>query len=317
MAMIQQPPTPELVDAASGGGGPVEREFTVEARSQWQQVRRRFVRNRRAMTGLVVYLTMVLVAFIVPLFYPYDLSFQDRTFDAFEAAPGYRGHILGLGDIGRDVGALLMSGVQASTGIAVICVVVAGTLGILVGSLAGYYGGRVDFWLMRTVDLLLTLPALVILIVFSSNFPGARSFVYIGLFIAIFGWFDLARLVRASFMSLREREFVEAAHAMGASNRRIIFKHLIPNVLGTIIVWTTLMAAVSVLAEASLAYLGYGVQDGYSLGRLVSDGVAAADSRWWLFYIPGLTLVIIVLCINLIGDGVRDAFDPTNARVRA
>ena len=129
---------------------------------------------------------------------------------------------------------------------------------------------------------------------------------------------DLARIVRSQFLSLREKEYVEAAHALGASDRRIIFKHLIPNSLGQIIVWATLGAALAVITEAALSFLGYGVQGtDTSLGRLVADGAAAAESRPWLFYFPGLAILIIVMSINLIGDGIRDAFDPSATRVRA
>jgi peptide/nickel transport system permease protein len=171
---------------------------------------------------------------------------------------------------------------------------------------------------MRVVDLVLTIPNLVVIIVVASNFPSTRSAFGVAVFIAAFGWMDLARIVRSQFLSLREREFVEAAHALGASNRRIIFKHLIPNSLGSIIVWATLGAATSVILEASLTYIGYGVQgNDTSLGRLVSEGVSAADTRPWLFYFPGLVLMVIVMSINLIGDGIREAFDPSHTRVRA
>lgn len=315
MSLVQQGGPPETVITAPEAGP--EREFTIEARSQRQQIVRRFVRNRSAMVGLTLFVVLMLIAFLGPVLYPYTLSDRERGFDAFEAGPGYRGHWLGLGNIGYDLLALMMHGIQRSMYIAVIVILVAGTLGVVIGALAGYFGGWLDNLLMRFVDLMLTIPSLIVLIVFTSKFPDTRSYWLIGLFIALFGWFDLCRLVRGSFLSLREREFVEAAHALGASNRRIIFKHLIPNALGTIIVWVTLAGAMAVLAEATLAYLGYGVSDGYSLGRLVSEGVAAADSRWWLFYIPGLALVLIVLSINLIGDGIRDAFDPSHARVRA
>jgi peptide/nickel transport system permease protein len=157
-----------------------------------------------------------------------------------------------------------------------------------------------------------------VLVVVSSKLQSqGGTILSVALVIGLFGWMDLARILRSQFLSLREREFVEAAHALGASDRRIIFKHMIPNSLGQIIVWATLGAAVSVLAEASLTYLGFGVQNDTSLGVLVSDGVNAADSRPWLFYIPGLTIMVIVMCISFIGDGIRDAFDPSHSRVRA
>ena len=313
MATVQ---TYESQTATPVPTGSVEREFTVKSRSQGQQIVRRFLHNRIAMAALVVYGVLLLVAFIGPAFYQW--TFEDQDSSALSVRPGSPGHILGTQDIGKDLLALMMRGVQRSTFICVVFVLVAGTIGVIVGAMAGYFGRFVDNVLMRFVDLILTVPSLIVIIVVASNFPSARSALGVALFIAFFGWMDLARVVRSQFLSLREREFVEAAHALGASNRRIIFKHLIPNSLGTIIVWATLGAATSVIIEASLTYLGFGVsgQD-TSLGRLVTDGAAAADTRPWLFYFPGLALLVIVMSINLIGDGIREAFDPSQTRVRA
>jgi ABC-type dipeptide/oligopeptide/nickel transport system permease subunit len=296
--------------------GAVEREFTVRSRSQNQQIRRRFLHNKSAMTALTVYVLVLLFSFIGPHFYRWN--YFDLDYAHQSSPPGTPGHILGTEDIGRDLLAMIMRGVQRSTFICLMFVLIAGTLGVLIGSVAGYFGKFVDNVLMRIVDLILTVPLLVVILVVASNFPGARSALGVAVFIALFGWMDLARIVRSHFLSLREREFIEAAHALGASNRRIIFKHLIPNSLGSIIVWATLGAATSVIIEAALTYLGYGVQgNDTSLGRLVSDGAAAADSRPWLFYFPGLILMTIVMSINLIGDGIREAFDPSQTRVRA
>jgi ABC-type dipeptide/oligopeptide/nickel transport system permease subunit len=293
---------------------PVEREFTVKSRSQTQQALRRFVRNKLAVGALVVFVLLLVVAFVGPMFYSYDFRFQSETLSASPSAQ----HLFGTDDLGRDVLLRVMRGIQRSIFMSVAFIVIAGAIGILVGSLAGYFGRYVDNVLMRIVDIILTIPALVVIVVVAAAFPSARSPLGIALFIAAFGWMDLARIVRSQFLSLREREYVEAAHALGASDRRIIFKHLIPNSLGQIIVWSTLGAAAAVITEAALSYLGYGVQgDDTSLGRLVSDGAAAADSRPWLFYWPGLTLLVIVMAINLIGDGIRDAFDPSANRVRA
>jgi peptide/nickel transport system permease protein len=296
--------------------GTVAGEFTVRSRSQREQILRRFMHNRRAMAALIVLGTIVLVSFIYPFFYRWKFTDQDKGMPS--RPPFTPGHILGTEDIGKDVLALLMRGIQRSTIIAVLFVLIAGTVGILIGGLAGYYGRYVDNVLMRFVDLILTVPPLVVLLVISSKLKSqGGTILSVALVIGLFGWMDLARILRSQFLSLREREFVEAAHALGASDRRIIFKHLIPNSLGQIIVWATIGAATSVLAEASLTYLGFGVQNDTSLGVLVSDGVAAADSRPWLFYIPGLTIMVIVMAISFIGDGIRDAFDPSHSRVRA
>jgi ABC-type dipeptide/oligopeptide/nickel transport system permease subunit len=294
---------------------PIEREFTVKSRSQTQQALRRFMHNRLAMAALFVYAAMLLISFIYPHFYGFTYDQQDAG--ALSASPGTGGHPFGTDEIGQDLLARMMMGIQRSTYISVIFVLVAGALGVLIGAISGYFGRWVDNVLMRFVDIILTVPILVAIIVVAANFPSARSPIGIALFIALLGWMDLARIVRSSFLSLREREYVEAAHALGASDRRIIRKHLIPNSLGQIIVWATLGAATAVITEAALSYLGYGVSGSQtSLGALVALGAAAADTRPWLFYFPGVAILIIVLSINLIGDGIRDAFDPSATRVR-
>jgi ABC-type dipeptide/oligopeptide/nickel transport system permease subunit len=306
---VSAPPT------TTGTAAPIEREFTVKSRSQTQQALRRFLHNKLAMTALVVWVAMLLIAFVYPHFYGFSYSFQDSN--ALSASPGTSGHPFGTDEIGQDLLARMMRGVQRSTFISVVFVLVAGALGVTIGALAGYFGRWVDNVLMRFVDIVLTVPILVAIIVVASSFPGARSALGIALFIALLGWMDLARIVRSSFLSLREREYVEAAHALGASDRRIIVKHLIPNSLGQIIVWGTLGAATAVITEAALSYLGYGVSGSdTSLGALVAVGAQAAETRPWLFYFPGLALLVIVLSINLIGDGIRDAFDPSANRIR-
>jgi ABC-type dipeptide/oligopeptide/nickel transport system permease subunit len=311
--------TAQTVPAEPGpvGSGGVEREFTVKARSQRQQIVRRFRRNKVGMTGLVVFVLLVLFGVAGPLVY--RVHYGQQHVNAQSVSPGKQGYLLGSDEIGRDLLAGLMQGVQRSLLIVLLFVAIALPLGLLVGALAGYFGRWADSVLMRVVDLILTVPLLVVLLVVASNFPSARTPLGVGIILGLFGWMDLARIVRGQFLSLREKEYVEAAHALGASNARIIFKHLIPNALGSLIVWTTLAAANAIILEASLTYLGYGVNGAgqTSLGRLVSDGAQAASTRPWLFYFPGVTLLVIVLSINLIGDGIRDAFDPSNRRVRA
>jgi peptide/nickel transport system permease protein len=321
MATTQAPSTAGGIEPAVPGApqrsAEVEREFTVKARSQRQQIVRRFLHNKVGMTGLVIFTLLLVFGFIGPLLD--GKSYSDLNSSAQSVPPGRQGYLLGSDAIGRDLLAGLMSGVQRSLFIVLLFIAIALPLGLLVGALAGYFGTWVDSVLMRIVDLVLTVPLLVVLIVVASNFSNARTPLGVGIILGMFGWLDLARIVRSQFLSLREKEYVEAAHSLGASNSRIIFKHLIPNALGSLIVWTTLAAANAIILEASLTYLGFGVNDpnATSLGRLVSDGVQAASTRPWLFYFPGITLLIIVLSINLIGDGIRDAFDPSNRRVRA
>lgn len=284
----------------------------VHPRNQRQQVARRFRQDPIAMVALVIYLAVVIGAFTGPLFYRWSFTDLDPT--ALSRPPG-GSHPLGTDGIGRDLLAMLLRGVQRSTLIAAVFVLVAGLLGMLVGALAGYFGRIVDSLAMRLVDLVLTIPAVAMVIMIASKFPSIHSPVGVAVFLALVGWMALARVLRAEFLSLRRREFVEAAHALGASNRRIIATHLLPNSLGAVVVWATLGAATSVIDESILSYLGYGVRgNDTSLGRLVADGVSAAETRPWLFYFPGLLLMIIVISINLIGDGLRAASQPAGGR---
>jgi peptide/nickel transport system permease protein len=301
---------------AQAGNAPVaiEREFTVRSRSQLQHALRRFRRNPLAIGGLVAFVGMLVLAFAGPLFFPYS---HDTQTDTLSARPGTGGHLFGTDTLGRDVLLLTMRGIQWSMLIAAVFVLTAGTIGVLYGAVAGYLGGRFDDLLMRLLDVTFTLPLLAVIIVVAAAFPNARSPFGVALLIALLNWMALSRIVRAEFLSLREREYVEAAHALGASDTRIVVKHLIPNSLSQIIVWLTLGATGAIGLEAALSFLGYGVQGSdTSLGRLVAEGAAAADSRPWLFYFPGLALLIIALSVSLIGDGIQDAFDPAATRTR-
>ena len=304
----------------AGENAPIDREFTVEARSQRQQIISRFFHNKLAMTGLGTFLLLLAFGFVGPLVYKVNYIVLNSGAQSVSPGTNQGGRVYPLGSdaIGRDLLAGLMNGIQRSALVVIIAVVIALSLGLLVGALAGYFGNWIDNVLMRCVDLILTIPLLVVLLIVASNFENARTAFGVALILGVFGWLDLSRIVRSQFLSLKEREFIEAAHALGASNWRIITRHLIPNSLGTIIVWTTLAAAGAILAEATLTFLGFGVgPEDTSLGRLISDGVQAASTRPWLFYFPGLMFLLIVLAINLIGDGIRDAFDPSSKRVRA
>ena len=202
--------------AAQTPGDGVEREFTVQARSQRQQIVRRFLRNKVGMTGLVVFLLLLAFGFLGPLVY--GTSYATQNSGAQSVSPGAAGYPLGSDAIGRDLLAGLMIGVQRSLFIVLLFIVIALPLGLLVGALAGYFGRWVDSVLMRLVDLILTVPLLVVLIVVASNFGDARTPLGVGIILGLFGWLDLARIVRSQFLSLREKEYVEAAHALGASN---------------------------------------------------------------------------------------------------
>jgi ABC-type dipeptide/oligopeptide/nickel transport system permease subunit len=292
-----------------------EREFTVVRRSQTQMIIRRFMAHKLAVGSLVVFVLVVLISLLGGRFWKY--GYADIT-EEFSSPPSWE-HPMGTDDIGHDTLAQVLRGSQKSVQVALMVAFLATTIGSIVGAIAGYYRGWVDSALMRFTDLVLTIPSIAILAVLAATVADqAGNWFFIGLVLAVLLWTTIARVVRGTFLSLREKEFVEAARALGASDTRIMFRHLLPNATGSIIVNATITVAVAILIETALSYLGLGIRPpDTSLGLLVNDGQQAATTRPWLFYFPGLIIVIIALTINFIGDGLRDAFDPTQTRVRA
>ncbi len=310
---IFQPGEPVAV-TTPGDHGP-EREFTVKARNQFQIVVRRFFRHKLAVGSLVVFLLLFGLAFLGPRFWHYN--YADISTD-FSQGPSLK-HPLGTDGIGHDMLAQVLRGAQKSCQIALLVALISTTFGTIMGAIAGYFKGWVDQIIARFTDLLLTIPLIAILAVLSEKVAQkAGNWLYVAFIIAALSWMSICRVVRGVFLSLREKEFVEAARALGASDRRIIFRHLIPNAAGPIIVNATLTVAIAILVETALSYIGFGVKiPDTSLGLLVQQGSGAALSRPWLFYFPGLYIILIALTINFVGDGLRDAFDPTQTRVRA
>jgi peptide/nickel transport system permease protein len=225
-------------------------------------------------------------------------------------------HPFGLdNEKGRDMFALTMRGVQMTLVVIIVLALLSVTIGVVLGSLAGYYGRWIDAALMRFTDMILVIPLLLVAAV-AGYALGATGVWNVALVLGLFLWTSLARLVRAEFLALREREFVDAARVGGASSRRIIFKHILPNTVGTIVVCTTLLMGAGILTEAALSFLGFGIQSpNVSLGSLVNDYAGAFSSRPWLFLWPGVFIIAIVLCLQFIGDGLRDAFDPRQKRI--
>ena len=290
-------------------------EFGVEVRSQWRLVLGRFLRHRLALGSLALLVALVVVAFLGAHLsrHQYGVPGPDLS-----QAPSFH-HWFGTNELGIDTFAQVQRGAQRSIQVAFLVAFLSTTFGSLVGALAGFYRGWLDAVLMRMTDLFLTIPTLAVLLVVAARFRNSpHSWLAIVLIIAAFTWMPLARLVRGVTLSLREREFVEAARAVGASNSRIIFRHILPNSLGPIIVNGTLVVAGAILVETALSFLGFGIQPpDVSLGLLISNGVQAANTRWWLFYLPGIFLLLFCLAVNFVGDGLRDAFDPQQTRVRA
>lgn len=294
-------------------------EFGVEVRSHWRLVLSRFLHHRLAVAAVVVLGVLVTVSFLGETLSGHRYDEVPLDPDAPLSAPPSADHWFGTDELGVDVFARVQRGAQRSIQVGFLIAVFATTLGSLVGAVAGFYRGWVDTVLMRITDLFLTIPTLAVLIVVANRFRTSdNSWLAIVLVISGLAWMGVARIVRGVALSLRERDFVEAARAVGLPNRQIVVRHILPNCLGPIIVAGTLAMAGGILAEAALSFLGFGIQPpDVSLGGLIAVGVPSAGQRWWLFYPPGLFIVLFCLAINFIGDGLRDAFDPQQIRVRA
>ena len=316
----------------------------VEGLSQGQIVVRRFFRHRAAVVALVTIFSIVIFVFTaldfrlfgvwrIPGWWKWttedlpELRFGDCPGDTIGcptisirpkflggAGIGLGTHPFGQDDIGRDFFALVMKGAQRSLSVMIVIGILGGTIGTIVGSISGFYRGKVDSILMRFTDFIITVPAIVIGSVIGYHF-GNLGAIFLAFYLGLFAWTGLSRLVRGEFLTLREREFVDAARVAGATNRRIIFKHILPNAVGVIIVSVTLLMSGAILLETALSYLGFGVvPPDVSLGLLISQYQDSFTTRPWLFWYPGLFIISIALSINFIGDGLRDAFDPRQRR---
>jgi len=314
-----QAPIPEVERRVPNVGpqpGGHEREFTVKARTQRQMVVSRFLQHKAAVVSLVVLVFLIVLSLVGGRLWKY--GYAELTPELSEG-PSWE-HPFGTDGIGHDAFAQVLRGAQKSVQVALVVALLSTAFGTFVGALAGFYRGWVDAVLMRVTDLFLVVPSIALFALLGRRVStgGGTAWLFIALIIAAVFWMSIARVVRGVFLSLREKEFVEAARALGASNTRIITKHLLPNAVGPIIVNATIAVAVAILVETALSYLGLGIKPpDTSLGLLVAQGQQAASTRPWLFYFPGLFIILIALCVNFLGDGLRDAFDPTQQRVRA
>ncbi len=304
--------------------------MAVEPVTQWQLFWTRFRRHRLAMIAgfvLAVIVGAALFADLLPLRDPLEEWFDDNGRVLKEISPRFDSGVTGGGafymgtdTLGRDVLARVVYGGQTSLKVAGITGLLVATLGTIVGSIAGYYGGAVDQALMRFVDLILSLPLLPVAIVAARILPELPIFagdaaLSLAFLLGFLIWGSLARIVRAEFLSLREKEFVEAARAAGARDGRIIFRHVLPNAISPIIVQTTLIIGIAIILEAALSFLGFGVRPPTpAWGQMAADGgrliVSTSGRVWWMVFFPGAALIITVLSVNFLGDGLRDALDP-------
>jgi peptide/nickel transport system permease protein len=279
--------------------------------SRGQLIRRRFFRNKLAVFGLIVLLAMFALAFIGPYFGKWQ--WNELDFDSFLLPPSSE-HFFGTSMIGGDVYALTLRGLQKSLIIGLLVAVFSTGIAAVVGAFAGYLGGRTDRTLMWIVDMLLVLPAFLLIAVLSPLYRG-RTWLMIVVLLAAFGWMITSRIIRGMAMSLRERDFVRAARYMGVPTRTIVFRHLLPNMASILIISATLDVGGTILSETGLSYLGFGVQPpDVSLGSLIAEGTASALTYPWLFAFAGAALILTVLAVSFIGDGLRDAFDPGSER---
>jgi peptide/nickel transport system permease protein len=287
----------------------------IKARSQWDYARRRFLRHRLAMGGLLVLLIIFGAGAFANFIAPYNFAAIDLN-NILHAPTTAGHHFFGTDEIGSDEFSRVIWGIRTSEEVGVFVALLSSVIGLVIGAFAGYYGGWVDNLLMRVTDLVLTLPFLAILLA-AAALLGQGSQWRVTFILAALAWTGIARVVRGVFLSLKEKEYVEAAKAAGAGDVRIMFRHILPNTLGPIIVNGTLAVGNAILVEAALSFLGFGIKPPTpSLGVLVQGG-QTNPQQWWLTIFPGLTIVLIVLCVNFVGDGLRDALDPTQRRLRA
>jgi ABC-type dipeptide/oligopeptide/nickel transport system permease subunit len=295
-------------------GGADAYGLSGEAKSQWRIVLGRFFHQQMGVIGLCVFALLGLASVLVGHFWQFNYTTITNNLND----PPSWTNPFGTNSIGNDMFAQVMAGVEKDIEIALTVAAMATLIGVTVGAIAGFYRGFVDSLLMRFVDLVLVLPVLAVLIVLANKLSKeSDNWLGLAIIIGLLSWTYVARLVRADFLSLRERDFVEASRALGATNKRIIVKHMLPNAVGPIIVNATLTVALSIIFESTLSFLGLGVQPpNVSLGLLVDQGQDSATTEWWLFVFPVAFLIILILSIFLIGDGLREAFDPKKSRVR-
>jgi peptide/nickel transport system permease protein len=275
---------------------------------------RRFIRNRPAVVALILLALGFIGCYALPPLLPY--GYTDLDYSALLQPPSAK-HWFGTNALGQDLLARTLCGMQKSMLIGFCVAVISTSIAATVGSVAGYFGGWRDRALMWLVDLLLVVPSFLLIAIVTPRTKSTNNILWLIVLLAAFGWMVSSRMVRGLTMSLREREFVRAAKYMGVSSRRVIVHHIVPNVASILIIDATLNVGFAILAETSLSFLGFGVQPpDVSLGTLIADGTPSTTTFPWVFLFPAGALVLIVLCANLAGDGLRDALDPGSRPMR-
>ncbi|WP_330959831.1 oligopeptide ABC transporter permease OppC [Photobacterium sp. 53610] len=284
-------------------------QLEIEGRSLWQDARTRFTRNKAAMVSLFILSLITLAVIFGPMFSQY--AFDDTDWYALHEAPsfGEEGHFFGTDSLGRDLYTRTLIGGRISLLVGVLGALVAVIIGTLYGATSGFIGGRTDRIMMRILEILYSIPFMFFVIVLVTFF--GRNIMLIFVAIGAISWLDMARIVRGQTLSLRSKEFIEAAHVCGVSRWNIITRHIVPNVLGIVAVYSTLLVPQMILTESFLSFLGLGVQEPMtSWGALLQEGAQTMEIAIWQLMFPAAFMVLTLFCFNYVGDGLRDALDP-------
>ena len=288
----------------------------VKGRSLWVDARRRLLRNRAAMASIIILALITFLALLAPLFSPF--AYDQINYDIIACAPNWwpaeaacraPGHIFGTDSVGRDLFVRVLFGARVSLAVGLVATLVSLLIGVLYGATAGYLGGRIDGLMMRIVDVLYSLPFVFFVIILMVVFD--RNFILLFVAIGAVEWLTMARIVRGQTLSIKQKEFIEAARASGVSSLGIITRHIIPNVVGPVMVYVTLTVPGVILTESFLSFLGLGIQEPLtSWGVLISDGADQMETAPWMLLFPALFMAVTLFSFNFIGDGLRDALDP-------
>jgi oligopeptide transport system permease protein len=288
----------------------------LKGRSLWADARRRLLRNRAAVASIAILGAIAMLALLAPLLSPF--AYNEVNYDIIVCAPPWwpvtvtcraPGHIFGTDSVGRDLFVRVLFGARVSLAVGLVATLVSLLIGVLYGAVAGYLGGRVDALMMRIVDVLYSLPFIFFVIILMVMFD--RNFILLFVAIGAVEWLTMARIVRGQTLSLKQKEFVEAARAAGVGPLGIITRHVIPNVIGPVMVYVTLTVPGVILTESFLSFLGLGIQEPLtSWGVLISDGADQMETAPWMLLFPALFMAVTLFCFNFVGDGLRDALDP-------
>lgn len=295
-----------LVPGSRKGAESMEKA-ALKGRSLWDDALRRLLRNRAAVAGMIVLAVLVVAAIVGPYLTPY--AYDEINKNDVWLGPLQNGHLIGTDSLGRDLLARLLMGLRVSLAIGLVATVVSLIIGVAWGAVAGFVGGRLDEVMMRVVDVLYSLPFIFFVILLMVTFGSNIILIFVA--IGAVEWLTMSRIVRGQTLTLKHKEFVEAARAAGLGQGAIIFRHIVPNLLGPVVVYVTLTIPAVILAESFLSFLGLGVQPPMaSLGTLIANGAQDMELAPWLLIFPSVVMVVTLMSFNFIGDGLRDAIDP-------